>query len=721
MPILTPSLPTAGRIVRHAVALTDEDYANNTDDDTISCESTDGAIHTILLSTPARVDGQMVPITLVRRVGAGVFVVSGVSGGDYVLASAGETLWVKWSGAAAAWMPVNSVAGAGSVVVQPTGNSSLDRTNIQNALDGAAQTVVLGGGTFVMQDEAEVPAGKVLYGANATLLRQPQVATTSTSNFVAGVTTSIVVASTAGLKIGDALGFDAAGTPSNGVTRIAAITGNTLTLTDPVQVNSVSPAVVTVFTTCSLVQLNDDSRVDGILFDGNQANNAIGFWQTTVSAHLGAIVGPGTADRARITNCRVQNEAGEGFVSDGADDVVITNCVFSNIDGNGIHLGGTNRANIIACSFDSTNQRVGVGHADGCISFSNNVTEVVIDGCHFANSPLSGIGGIDSPVNNNVVIANCDFELIVGSPIEGIFPVGEYATDLLISSCTFQACGTFVMNQVGAPTVDSPRRIVVDNCLFEETTARFTRIFDSKFTNNVMVNTDATTAIFTIAGCNNCDFSDNKIIGGLVGIDFSNSAGASTNVRVDRNTIRDQLAAGGTGVRLSAAVAGIVSVSHNTIVNDLVIGAGTLYGIYVSVATGDGIMIDGNTISIAAGSGGTHHGIESTTTTTRSTIINNKIVSAMGGANSRGIRVRGNDRVKNNDIIQPSGGIPLEVVGAGLVPIVQGNTAVRAAGQTALSITTVGSAARVINNQYFGNLVNNGGGTEVEVDNLSLP
>jgi len=603
-------------------------------------------------------------------------------------------------------------------VVSPTGNSALDSTIIQTALDGPQQTVCLRAGTYVLQFGVTVPAGKVLKGANAILQRQPQVSTTTATALVSGVTTVFVVAAAAGLKVGDDLGFDGgASNISAGTSRITNIAGNTITVSPAVQITDAGPT--TVFTTSQLVHLRDDSRVEGVWCDGNEPNNAIGFWLTTASFLLGELAAPTTANRARVSKCRSFNEAGEGLLTDGADDVVVEDCVFDDIDGNGVHFGGSHRCNVIACSFRATNQNVAVLHADGCIAFSNDTTEITIEGCHFRDSPLSGVGSIDQPDNNTLKIIGCDFEGITTTCIEGISPADNGTADIQIIGNSFVTCGPLTISETEPSTTEFQRRWLIEANTFVDTVISMVNARQVDIVGNTFRFNDNSAVLIGVARCQEVSIVGNKFVDGQHHIYISANAPTAnrdhlisgntfTNPNSTAITIDDDLTAGTTLIQ-----------GNKFIFDETGFGSTSTTISVLSTYAGDFLAIVGNSFAIG-GTGGTRHGINSAATVSRTAILSNHIVLTHNGANDRGIKVNSNDNIKGNSLIH-SAGIPIEMVGAALAPVCQGNTAYAGAGNPAIQITTAASVARVLNNQYQGTLVDTSGGTAILRDNDALP
>ncbi len=114
-----------GRIHGNAVFVGDANYVVDRDDRFITLQSTDGLVHVIdFTNVIARVDGQIINVTLTALSGAGRFSVLGVNV-PQSLTAVGDTVWAKWSLAAGVWI-VLTVGGGG-------GGASTDSFTFSNA------------------------------------------------------------------------------------------------------------------------------------------------------------------------------------------------------------------------------------------------------------------------------------------------------------------------------------------------------------------------------------------------------------------------------------------------------------------------------------------------------------------------------------------------------------------------------------------------------------
>lgn len=599
------------------------------------------------------------------------------------------------------------------VAVAPSGLSTIDSLAIQAALDGPEQVVCLEGGTFVLQFGVVVPAGKLLKGANSTLQRQPQFSTTTDTPLVSGVTTVFVVAAVGTLKVGDDVGFDGgAGNVSAQTSRVTSIVGLSVTVSPAVTITDPGPGT-SVFTTSYLVALRDDSIVQGLTFDGNEPNNAIGRWQTTGSVLFGDNIGVATAHRAVCRDCQVLNEAGEGMLL-GSQDTLVDHFVVDAANGNGIHLGSAVRFSIRDCHFANCNQDVSVGHADGCISCSLSNTDGILEGCSFRDSPLAGIGGLQNTVNHDWKIVGCHFENLVTNAIRAVMAVDAAFDDLLIANNTFEACGPVDIQEV-LPSTTVPRRTVVQGNIFQNTRLRCQGLFGATIVGNTMRHDDNVNIGIQCSACQNTRVAGNVVEDGSIGISFD---GATTHtLAIEGNTI---INAHDQGISLQETPAGPVSVVENQIRMTDVLAA-TAYGILlVGAADGTNMLIEGNQVHADGGSARTYNGISVAGDSGRASVLNNRVRNVNATGATRGIWI-GSTSIAKGNVVQGDGGNCLEQAGIGAC-VMHGNTCIRgAAANYAIALGGAGSLARVVNNQVQGNINDNSGGTAVVRDNDALP
>ena len=92
-----------GRIFGDAVAVVDQDYVVQEDDFVLTVESTDGNNYVLSVDdTAGRVDGQLINIAMVRRLGAGVFTLTASS-----VATSASARWVRMCGSSGARVRVS--------------------------------------------------------------------------------------------------------------------------------------------------------------------------------------------------------------------------------------------------------------------------------------------------------------------------------------------------------------------------------------------------------------------------------------------------------------------------------------------------------------------------------------------------------------------------------------------------------------------------------------
>lgn len=243
----------------------------------------------------------------------------------------------------------------------------------------------------------------VLKRANAISTQTTTPVTTSTNPTVI----SVVDASNfrVGMSVTVTTGFN----NSNGCYRqhyITAVNGNNITVdTNFTKDMPSGSTLVTHHEILSTIGTVDNVVIEGITVDGNsQNNNLYTAWQVNFSAYI-------SANNSEIKNCKFINNQADGLIA-GGTFVKITGNLIENSGGNGLHLSGISNCNITnnriinsTLSITGTDNTSGSDHADGAITWSELVSDIVVDGNYF-DTGRTIIGGIGGSTNNDIQFIN---------------------------------------------------------------------------------------------------------------------------------------------------------------------------------------------------------------------------------------------------------------------------------------------------------------------------
>lgn len=277
------------------------------------------------------------------------------------------------------------------------------------------------GATYELDAGIVLPVRQRIVGYGAIVKRANQAVSTTTTGITSGVTAQVTLNNATNFKVGMQVAFAqlgvarkdlvAPGGPVPTLSDIRTITaknGNQITLNVPV--NAAISAGGTCFQTFFCFTMTEGSRIEGVVFDGNEANWPYTRWEVTSE-----IVTDVSFHQSIFAN-RFLNSPGEA-ISLYATDVRVTQNFFSGIGGNAVHLSGAERAQVTGNIGLNGNLDTDNGHGDGGVCYSNGNTQTLITDNIFRGF-ISGVGGInDTDANGSVT--NNDFSDMYCCGIEG--------------------------------------------------------------------------------------------------------------------------------------------------------------------------------------------------------------------------------------------------------------------------------------------------------------
>lgn len=509
---------------------------------------------------------------------------------------------------------------------------------------GVGGVVTLEPNTLYVVTKAVRPlAGQTWFGNNATICRADEVVTTTSSAIVAGASPTVLnVASVDGLEVGETVtvlngsSFDAANHEILAV-GVSSITVGT-------KFSTAFPSGGTVVRSFETVRSDVDGfSVYNLNIDGNRAGNVtMARWEIHHELRM--------SHNNLAVDCVIENAQSEGVMIQG-DNCIIERCQISNCNGNGIHFSGANGSKIIGSQIHHTNELSGTGHEDGCISFSRQVNDTLITGCHLHHGK-SGIGGIDLHDNSNITITNCVAEQCENEAIEAIFfgTASPSTKNILITNCIFR--NPVVFNNTSGFVEYGASLCKIEGNHFEG--ANLEIRYCSGFVasgNTLDLEGDNGTVAIHLIGARRCNVASNEVIGGAYGAYLDN--GASNNT-LSGNHFTNQYSG---GISTGGTVVGLAnSYQGNHISNNA-----TSSGSYRGILLRSGDKASSNTITLEKGhsgiypqngaivqgnyvlSGAATHSIRADGGTSGILIIDNQVDKAVPA--SAGNTVRNNDLV----------------------------------------------------------------------------
>lgn len=482
----------------------------------------------------------------------------------------------------------------------PGNDSALDTAALQAIAATGLDILLKKGKTYLVDASINLAARSQKLVGGGKLKRRAQISTTTTDAITSGVTTQVTVADATGFRAGQTYVAEKAGTYDTTAREVQAIAGNQITFTTALGITSASGTVNIRLGFPVVVLSGQDTVVEGVEIDGNKSNWTWARWDHSIAIKMA-----GGSHGAIAAYNYIHDAPGEGILPiDSTAHRVIGNRL-QDLNGNGIHMGSVSGVGeyqpVIAFNWIKTcNLDTSVGHADGCIVWSNQIYDAVCVGNH-CEAGLSGFGSIDYAENKDVTIVgntvrNCT------TPFEGdSTTLDTVASSVTITGNRFYSSGTAKIISQNASTVYSPRWLLHGN-LFVDTLLQVQNAEDVDVVGNEFIANDTTSTVVkvigtTTTGCKNVNVSANVVRGGSVGILLQNFL---TNVRVANNTVSGQNSRG-IQMQTSCGGPGIV-IQGNSVAND-----STALTSYIGIVCTGGLSggesgrLIGNTVKLVKG------------------------------------------------------------------------------------------------------------------------
>lgn len=438
-----------------------------------------------------------------------------------------------------------------------------DTTAVAAAFASGRPVSFMAGETYIVRRRLSADtAGQVISGNGATLKRADQVSTTFATAVTANVTTSVTVASTAGLNVGDHVtvaSVDHATYESGGTftpLTISTIVGSVVTFDRAPNVTLGSGGEL--HSAYPQIRLaGDRCAVRDLRFDGNSAEWTFARWEQTSAIKMDGAAGI-------VEGCTIISQPGEGIFCL-SDRSTISACAITDTNGNGVHFSGCSAPRLTASTIDTANLDTDVGHADGCVSISNDVADLTISGCELVGSTLAAVGGLDSADNSDLTIEGCTIRGC-GSIIEAVLPVDRYVQGLVFTGNRCYDSGALEVAQSNTPAT-WPSRVVVTGNYLEDSRIKLKGVHDAVVTGNlVRWDANATDAMIEISGApRRVNVSGNETVGGFIGVQIDGDTNGEP-VMVASNLVRN---ATSRGITTRFATNGnMVTVQGNTVTSD---------------------------------------------------------------------------------------------------------------------------------------------------------
>jgi hypothetical protein len=221
---------------------------------------------------------------------------------------------------------------------------------------------------------------------------------------------------------------------------VVAVNGNQLTIQRNGATGAI-PSGATIITAAHTLKLGDNTIVNGLQIDGNEANQFNGHW---VANPLLTIEG----SHCRLHDPRLWDSVTDAILVGGPlngwlYDTVIDNLYAENIGNNGVHAGNVNGISLSGRVIGANKRKVGinVAHQDGAYTASDYVLNTTLKDFHAedADAFCGGYSGLYEP----------------------FFPNSTYEDELNIANCTAKNCFS------GLIAVNQTRRISINGLICE--------------------------------------------------------------------------------------------------------------------------------------------------------------------------------------------------------------------------------------------------------------
>ena len=467
------------------------------------------------------------------------------------------------------------------------------------------------GGTYIIDRSIVMRAGQTLRGNGATLRRAAQVSTTTTTTITAGVTTVITVADATGLQAGMYIGAKNGSSHSGLPTKIANVSGTTITLSSALSAVSMS-GTSNIYTVGHTVVAVADCRIDDVGFDGNASEIPYAWWENTAEINV-------KGSRVSVIDCVFNDLPGEGVMEGGATIAnQKTGCVyarnrFDTLGGNAFHFSGSRGTVVDANVIVRAHQNTSVGHVSGAIGFSATCSHQRITN-NYIDTAQNGIGEMSGWDNRGVYIAGNVMRSCVAAGIYMRSGARAAADDIIIEGNQIYCTGSAVPILIGSTTaatnttvtgttaigsseitaISVPTNVVI-GCGLSGTGIPAGAYVGSIFGSTVEIVDRAGTLLqatangsptITVTGRlqGNCTIKGNLLV--------SSGAAAIGLTRIDgvciegNHVVCGGIAVSDVGLNISAQVA-------NAIVSDNIFKGG-YYGIRMSTSGASGLLVRGN-------------------------------------------------------------------------------------------------------------------------------
>jgi hypothetical protein len=463
-------------------------------------------------------------------------------------------------------------------------------------------------------------AGQVLNGNGATLKRAAQFVTTTTSAIVSGVTTSITLASVAGLVVGDNLICEKAGTYDPAAPVVQSIVGNVVTFATPIGISSASGTVNVRSGWGQIGVIADDVRITNCLFDGNSANWSWARWNHTCAIFI-------SGNHVLVDHNKIFNQYGDGCSPGNTVSCWFVYNNVENIQGRGCSWAGGPSTyqyggRCLFNRFYNCDQDTNVGGTDGngCIQVSSNNQDLLIHGNQMESSYI-GVGSVNSPGNSDITISDNVIRTMSAYAIEGIGGTNSNASNVLIEGNRIYSAGSINIQAVGSSQTGGSKCWSIRGNLLIETNVIIFNLYDFVIEGNAFYSTGTALSFVSLGGGAGESVylgvvANNRFEGGKYAVLISTNCGqitATGNMCVGQNL---------GGLRENSALPAI-AFKDNTVISTAASDATNYNAIYSCDAD-----VSGNYIDFSANGG---HGIALTNTSTKAVVRNNRFVSGGHG------------------------------------------------------------------------------------------
>lgn len=338
-------------------------------------------------------------------------------------------------------------------------------------LDGSATIVGLPGKVYQLTRECSVTNYSVRLADFH--VRRGDAPNTELTVSAPNSATMITVASTVGFRVGDRVGIATSADYHDSINyaytpTITSITSTTITVSGKfTRMDGTSnPWAVgsKVFRVNRMLRIvtNEPVTIERCSFDGNeQGNNWTYSWVTNTALLV-------KSPQGLIRDCLFFDSPCESIMIQG--NVQVDNCVGLGLWGSFCHMGvGFQDGNDLMLLTNNLVDGVCLSgelaqHSEGCVTWSANVPDVVIDNCDFRNGTLNGLGNLSSD-DGNLLVRDTQFTNFTDIlwAYGGAVPFG---TRVDFDGCTFNDSGDLIIDGTNAKKGYTYTGWSVNDCAF---------------------------------------------------------------------------------------------------------------------------------------------------------------------------------------------------------------------------------------------------------------